>query len=82
MAKMQISSMTQDIIQRNLGLSELESLNWYMVDLADKHHISTSFNRTIYSLAKEKFQRDFQPMDAKNVLSEVQKIIEKGSYIE
>ncbi|MFX1515746.1 MAG: ketopantoate reductase family protein [Promethearchaeota archaeon] len=73
MAKMQISSMTQDIIQRNLGLSELESLNGYMVELADKHQISAPFNRAIYSLAKEKFQRDFHPMDANDVLTAVQK---------
>ena len=74
MSKMQISSMTQDIIQRNLGLSELESLNGYMVELADKHQISAPFNRAIYSLAKEQFQKDFQPMDANDVLAEVQKL--------
>jgi ketopantoate reductase len=74
-SKMQISSMTQDIIQRNLGLSELESLNGYMVELADKHQISAPFNRAIYSIAKEQFQKDFQPMDANDVLAEVQKFI-------
>jgi ketopantoate reductase len=74
MSKMQISSMTQDIIQRNLGVSELESLNGYMVKLADRYEIDAPFNQGVYSLAKEKFQKGFQPMDANDVLSEVQKI--------
>jgi 2-dehydropantoate 2-reductase len=77
MSKMQISSMTQDIIQRNLGVSELESLNGYMVKLADKYEIDAPFNRGVYSLAKEKFKKGFQPMDANDVLSEVQKINRK-----
>ncbi|MFX1506080.1 MAG: ketopantoate reductase family protein [Promethearchaeota archaeon] len=78
MSKMQISSMTQDIIQRNLGVSELESLNGYMVKLADKYDMDAPFNRGVYSLAKERFEKGFQPMDANDVLSEVQRISEKG----
>ena len=76
MSKMQISSMTQDIIQRNLGVSELESLNGYIAKLADKYNINAPFNRGVYSLAKEKFKKGFQPMDANDVLLEVQKISE------
>lgn len=73
MSKMQISSMTQDIVQRNLGKSELESLNGYMVKLADKHKIKAPYNRTVYSLSKDSFKKGFRPMDVSNVLSEVQK---------
>lgn len=74
MSKMQISSMTQDIIQRNLGVSELESLNGYILRLAKKHNIIAPYNQIVYNLSKERFKKDFQPMDVNEILLEVQKI--------
>lgn len=75
MSKMKISSMTQDIIQRDLGVSELESLNGYIVKLAEKHKVSAPYNKTVYNLSKNNFKKGFQPMDVNEVLDEVQKII-------
>ncbi|MFX0065474.1 MAG: ketopantoate reductase family protein [Candidatus Hermodarchaeota archaeon] len=75
MSKMQISSMTQDIIQKNLGVSELESINGYILKLADQYNIEAPYNRTVYNLSKKLFRKNFQPIDVTDILTEVKKII-------
>jgi 2-dehydropantoate 2-reductase len=70
---MVISSMTQDILQRGSGISEIDSLTGYMVRLAEKHHIQVPYNKTIYRLAKEHFGPGFQPMRCEDVLAAVGK---------
>ncbi|MFX0091702.1 MAG: ketopantoate reductase family protein [Candidatus Hodarchaeota archaeon] len=73
-AKMPMSSMTQDIVQRKLKISELESLNGYILKLGEKHNIKAPYNRTLYNLCKARFKaEDFRPMDVKDVMMEVQK---------
>jgi 2-dehydropantoate 2-reductase len=72
---MVMSSMTQDILLRGSGVSEIDSLTGYIVRLADKHHLSAPYNKTIYRLAKEGFGPDFQPIRCQDVLAEVEKAI-------
>lgn len=72
MEKTRISSMTQDIVQRKLGVSELDSLNGYILELANKHGIDAPYNRTVYNLCNDRFNKNFRAMDAKDVLKEVQ----------
>ncbi|MCP4761472.1 MAG: hypothetical protein GY870_06795, partial [archaeon] len=64
---------TQDMIQRKIGKSELESLTGYILKLADKNTIKAPYNRAIYSLCKEKFRENFEPLDVKDVMVEVNK---------
>ena len=67
-AKMVMSSMAQDIIQRGASDSELETINGYFIQLADKHRIQAPFNRTIYNLCRAEFaKKKFIPMDVKDV---------------
>jgi 2-dehydropantoate 2-reductase len=66
--KMVVSSMAQDIIQRGSTDSELESINGYILKLAEKNSVPAPFNRAIYELAKQKFSEgSFEPMDIKDV---------------
>lgn len=73
-AKMVVSSMTQDVIVRKGQTTELDSINGYIVELADKARLKAPFNRTILELCKREFAKpDFQPLDVKVVWEEVQK---------
>ncbi len=72
--KMVVSSMAQDIIQRKGHDSELDTINGYIIRLADRHGLAAPFNRTIYDLCARTFSKPvFEPMDVKDVLAEVQK---------
>lgn len=71
--KMVMSSMAQDIIQRGGHDSELETINGYIVGLADKHGVKAPYNRAIYELCKREFAGEsFTPRDVKDVWKEVQ----------
>lgn len=70
--KMVISSMAQDVLQRGGSDSELESLNGYVLSLADKYHVPAPYNRTIYELCKREFAKPgFKPLDVAEVWAEV-----------
>jgi len=74
--KMVVSSMAQDVLQRKAGESELDTINGYLVQLADKHGVAAPYNRAIYQLCKEKFaDPNFQPMD----VGEVWRIVNQKS---
>ena len=74
--KMVISSMAQDVIQRGGSSSELESLNGYMLALADRHGVDAPYNRVIYDLCKREFAQDsFTPMDVRDVWKEVERLL-------
>ncbi|MFC1890365.1 ketopantoate reductase family protein, partial [Thermodesulfobacteriota bacterium] len=61
--KMVLSSMAQDIIQRGGSESELESINGYLLALADKHGVEAPYNRTIYDLCVREFGKPgFEPL--------------------
>jgi 2-dehydropantoate 2-reductase len=71
--KMVLSSMAQDVIQRGAGNSELDSINGYILSLADKAGIAVPYNRNIYELCIERFARQpFEPMDVKEVWQHMQ----------
>ena len=74
LAKMVLSSMAQDIIQRKSSESELESLIGDFVRMADSCNMDIPYNRTVYKLCKERFAQDpFVPMTEEEVLAEVNK---------
>jgi 2-dehydropantoate 2-reductase len=70
--KMVMSSMAQDIIQRGGRDSELETINGYMLGLAEKNNIDTPYNRAIYELCKREFSKEkFNPIDVRDVWAAV-----------
>ena len=61
--KMVISSMAQDIIQNAKKDNELESINGHLVMLADRHRIPAPYNRAIYQMCLEEFNKiNFSPL--------------------
>ncbi len=74
--KMVISSMAQDIIQRGGHESELESINGYLLSLAEKHGVNVPYNRGVYGLCRKEFAKEkFEPLDVKAVWQEVEKLL-------
>jgi len=72
--KMVLSSMAQDVIQRRGRENELESINGYIVKLADKVGMKAPVNRTIYEMSKKEFEKpDFKPLDVKDVWAAIEK---------
>lgn len=72
--KMVLSSMAQDVLQRGGKENELETINGYIVELADKCHMRAPLNRTIYALCKREFAKpEFKPLDVKDVWAEIEK---------
>ena len=66
--KMVVSSMAQDIIQRGGKDSELESINAYILQLAQKHGVRAPYNAAVYELAKREFAKPkFEPLDVGEV---------------
>ena len=71
--KMVLSSMAQDILQRKGHQSELDTINGYFIELADKYKINAPFNKVIYDLCKKEFAKPtFVPLDVKDVWAKVQ----------
>ena len=74
LAKMVLSSMAQDILQRKSGISELESLLGEFIRLAAKHNIPAPYNNAVYKLCREEFSKpDFSPLTEEQVWRAVKK---------
>ena len=59
------TSMANDIITRGEGDSELDSINGYMLELAEKHGVDVPYSRILYRLCKQRFSEiPFRPMKA------------------
>ena len=69
---MVVSSMAQDIIKRGAGDSELESINGYILQMAEDQNLKAPYNRSIYELCTREFAKEsFTPMDVEGVWSYV-----------
>ena len=74
--KMVLSSMAQDVLQRRGGDNELETINGYIVGLADRCGVRAPYNRTIYALCKEEFSKPaFEPLDVRAVWDAIAKAL-------
>ena len=69
-----LNSMAQDMIRRQKNQSELESLTGYLVKLADSLNIKIPYNRVIYELSKQQFEKKpYQPLPVETVWEEINK---------
>lgn len=70
--KMVISSMAQDILQRGNSDNELETINGYIIRLADQVNHPAPYNRAIYKICQREFSApDFEPLDINDVWNEI-----------
>jgi 2-dehydropantoate 2-reductase len=59
------TSMANDIIARGAGESELDSINGYLLKLADKHGVDVPYSQGLYQLCQQRFNEEpFRPMSA------------------
>jgi len=64
------TSMAADIIAKGTGKSELESINGYMLRLAEKHEVDVPYSRGLYHLCKRQFSKPpFRPITAAELKS-------------
>ncbi len=76
---MGLNSMAQDVLQRGRTDTELESLNGYIVGLAEKHGVDVPYNRAVCELARREFKKPgFRPMDVRDVWNKVAEYIKEG----
>lgn len=67
-----LNSMSQDMIRRQRSRSELESLNGYLLNLAESVSIEVPYNQIIYKLCKQQFEkRPYQPLPVKVVWEKI-----------
>jgi 2-dehydropantoate 2-reductase len=67
-SKMVISSMAQDVIQHHSADNELETINGFLMALAEKHNVSAPYNKAVYELCKQEFSKPcFEPMSIEDV---------------
>ena len=70
--KLVISSMAQDVLQRQGTRTELESINGRVVELADQHGLAAPYNRAVYALCQREFGKPaFVPLDLRDVWGEI-----------
>jgi len=73
--KMVISSMAQDVLQRKGQATELDTLNGYIVALADKFNVKAPYNKAVYEMCRREFAKpDFKPVSVEAVYAEVIKL--------
>ncbi len=71
--KMIMPSMAQDVLLKGMTDTELDSINGYFIELADKAGMKAPYNRVVYELTKRELARDkFEPLDIKEVWKEIQ----------
>ena len=70
------NSTAQDL-SAGKGTTELEYLNGYMLNLAQKAGLPMPINQAIYEIAKERFDPHFQPMKETEVLTAIQDRLRK-----
>ena len=62
------NSMYQDIILNKRGVSELEHLNGYLLELSNKYNLNAPYNSAFYKLCKDEFSKStFKPLKAENI---------------
>ncbi|NHI94573.1 MAG: 2-dehydropantoate 2-reductase [Candidatus Lokiarchaeota archaeon] len=72
--KMLIDSISQDIIMKQKKQSELETLNGYLLELADKLGLKVPYNKTVYELCKKQFGLEqFEPLSIEYIWNEIKK---------
>ncbi|MCO1335871.1 2-dehydropantoate 2-reductase [Microbulbifer sp. OS29] len=72
--KMVVSSMAQDIIVNGGNTSELESINGYVLSLANAYDVKTPVNSAIYQICKSEFVKSpFKPVTVDYIWKQVKR---------
>ncbi|MCG8668665.1 MAG: 2-dehydropantoate 2-reductase [Pseudomonadales bacterium] len=81
-AKMVVSSMAQDVIANKRGDNELESINGYLLEMADKYDVKAPYNRAMYALCREAFaDPNFKPISIEQAWEKIQPYLADGTVV-
>ncbi len=70
--KMLLDSMSQDILIKKKKQSELETLNGYVLSLAEKMGLNAPYNEIVYELCKKQFSfEEFKPLSIEYIWDKV-----------
>lgn len=73
--KMVLSSMAQDV-RSGGGDNELETINGYLLSIAELAKVDAPYNRVVYEICKREFAKpDFEPWDIQDVWAEIKKTL-------
>jgi 2-dehydropantoate 2-reductase len=71
-----INSMAQDLLINKNSDTEIETLNGYLIALAEKVGFDPKINKKLYEICKREFSKDdFQPLDIESVWDEFQDVL-------
>ncbi len=74
--KMQISSMAQDLFVMNKKVTELDSINGFIVELAERIGFDARFNKAIYEIAGSEFAKPgFRPLEPADLWRRMESIL-------
>ena len=74
LAAMGLNSMAQDILVRRKTVTEIDSLDGYFVEMANRNGLRVPIIRAMHRLGKERFTRpDFAPLDVEELWQAIQK---------
>ncbi|MFX1324351.1 MAG: ketopantoate reductase family protein [Promethearchaeota archaeon] len=72
------NSMAQDMIHRKKGQSELESLTGYLINLANSLKIEIPYNKMIYKLSREQFEKvPYRPLTVETVWENINEYLNR-----
>ena len=72
--KMVLSSMAQDVRAQGGAMTELDSINGYILELADRVKHPAPINRAVYALCRQRFGKGtFVPLTAEEIWQAVEK---------
>jgi len=58
-----INSMAQDLIMKKRNITELDTLNGYILQLAQKNDVKAPYNKSLYDLSRKVFSDEvFEPL--------------------
>ena len=71
-----INSMAQDLLINDKSDTELETLNGYLIQLAEKGGFDAKINKRLYEICKREFSKDnFQPLNIETVWDEFEDVL-------
>lgn len=76
--KMVVSSMAQDVIANKRGDNELDTINGFLLNLADQHGVAAPYNRAMYEICQQAFSSpDFKPISIQEAWEKMQPYLAK-----
>lgn len=79
LSEVEVTSMQQDVMN-NAGYSELDSINGYLLKLAEQNNVSAPYSHMLYDICREEFRKSpYSPLAHNKVLRLIKSRLDEGS---